>query len=133
MSSQPRECKVDISIKIEISFLVFCLVVSFSTKKCFFLEHQLLIENRKCISNVINKFKNVHLLPLAYCPQQSCLCLLNLGHSPIQKETIRNEINLGNAPELKILLWLILCDGRTSDNRRRYFQETPQFQQLCLY
>lgn len=52
---------------------------------------------------------------------------LTLGIFLPKKETTRDRVNLGNAPELKIILWLVLRDGRTSDNRGHYFQETPQF------
>lgn len=134
MSSQPRQCKVDISMKIETFLSVFCLVVSFS-KKCFFLGHQVLIGNRVCALNLINKFKNIHLLLLllsiAKLPLYSVY--LTLGILLPKKETTRDRVNLGSAPERKTILWLILRDGRTNDNRRHYFQESPQFHQLHLH
>lgn len=48
------------------------------------------------------------LLSIASLP----LCL-NFGHSPFKKETKQDGVNLGNAPELKMLLRLTLCKGVT--------------------
>lgn len=97
-------------------FLVFFLVGFFQK---LFLGHYILIGNRLCVSNLINKCWNVHWPPLVYC-----FIYLTLGILLSKKEATRDESKLRNTPELKILLWLILCNGGTTANSRHNLQKT---------